>query len=501
MLLPGKKVPVQAVEGGGVGTACGGVEGGRRVVSALFFFPRGGSAHVARALCHGLAPVGWQTTLVAGSLGRPGATTNATTFFAGLDARPVEYAPAAVCADALPASVPFQPSYEDRPGAPDRVFAAVGDDVFERLVAAWSEALAGAGAAGADLLHLHHLTPANEAALRSFPAVPVVGQLHGTELAMLRAIEAGPPPAWEHALAWAARLRRWAQACARLIVPPGSEREVGSLLGVARDRIVGLPSGVDLGLFRPQPLPASERFSFWRDWLVEHPQGWDESGRPGTVGYRRRELWPLEQAETIFLFVGRFTAVKRLPLLLAAHRRAQQRFRAPAPLVLVGGHPGEWEGKHPRALIRELGNDQAFLAGWHDHEQLPQAMNAADLLVLPSVAEAFGLVLVEAMACGLPVLAADAHGPAEIVKPDTGWLVPPDDETALVDALLAAANDPGERLRRGSRAAGHVRRHYSWQRIAHRVAQIYAQALPDSPPTRRRDSGRRLEKDESEQRS
>src|SRR5439155_6110168 len=187
-LLAGKELLVQAVEGGGVGAARGGLESGGRVVSALFFFPRGGSAQVARSLCQGLASVGWQTTLVAGSLGSLGAATNATTFFAGLDVRPVEYTPAAASADGRRAVVPFQPSYEDRPGAPDRVFAAVGDDVFERLVAVWSEALAGAGAASADLLHLHHLTPANEAALRSFPAVPVVGQLHGTELAMLRAI-------------------------------------------------------------------------------------------------------------------------------------------------------------------------------------------------------------------------------------------------------------------------------------------------------------------------
>jgi len=456
------------------------VHGSRRVCSSLFFFPRGGSAHVARALCHRLPSVGWQTTLVAGSLGASGQPTSAATFFAGIDVRPVEYAPAASCSDPLVASIPFPPSYEDRPGAPDRVFAAVSDDDYEHLVAAWSEALAEAGAASADVLHLHHLTPANEAALRSFPNIPIVGQLHGTEIAMLRAIEAGPPPGWDHAEAWAARLRRWAQACTRLIVPPGSESEVESLLCVSPARLVGIPNGVELELFRPQPLVASERLYFWRRRLVAEPHGWDETGRPGTVGYRLSELWPFEQTETIFLFVGRFTAVKRIPLLLTAHKRAQERFHAPAPLVLVGGHPGEWEGQHPLTVIRELGNDQAFLAGWHDHQQLGQAMNAADLLVLPSVAEAFGLVLVEAMACGLPVIAVDAHGPAKIVEPETGWLVPPDDETALADALVVSANDRMERQRRGTRASLHASQHFSWQRIAERVAQVYAQALADN---------------------
>jgi glycosyltransferase involved in cell wall biosynthesis len=91
-------------------------------------------------------------------------------------------------------------------------------------------------------------------------------------------------------------------------------------------------------------------------------------------------------------------------------------------------------------------NRQVFLAGWRTHEQLPQALNAADALVLPSVAEAFGLVLVEAMACGVPVIASRAPGPAAIVADGaTGWLIPPDDEDALVKALVDAARGQEER--------------------------------------------------------
>lgn len=453
-----------------------GAQAGRRVCSSLFFFPRGGSAQVARELCRSLASAGWQTTLVAGSLGAAGQPTNAATFFAGIDVVPVDYTPGG-SGDRTVAPIPFQPSYEDRPGAPDRVFAAVADDDYERLVAAWSEAFMRAGAAGAEVFHLHHLTPAHEAVLRSFARVPIVGQLHGTELAMLRAIAAGPPSGWGHAAAWWARLRRWAQACAMLIVPPGSEPEVAALLGAPPARLSAIPSGVELERFRPRPLGRHERLAFWRRWLVEQPQGWDETGRPGSVAYQMSDLWPFEGAETVFLFVGRYTAIKRISLLLRAHKRAQERFRRPAPLVLVGGHPGEWEGEHPLAVIGQLRNDQAFLAGWHDHGQLPQAMNAADVLVLPSIAEAFGLVLVEAMACGLPVIAVDAHGPAKIVTPETGWLVPPDDETALAEALVSAANDRSERRRRGVNATERARRHYSWHGSARQVAAVYGRAI------------------------
>ena len=79
------------------------------------------------------------------------------------------------------------------------------------------------------------------------------------------------------------------------------------------------------------------------------------------------------------------------------------------------------------------------------------------------------------MACGLPVIAADAHGPAQIVAPGTGWLVPADDQRALAEALLNAASDPQERRRRGEHAHRHSRASYGWPLIAARIANIYDQ--------------------------
>jgi glycosyltransferase involved in cell wall biosynthesis len=452
-------------------------EGPGRVCSALFFFPRGGSAQVARALCGALTEAGWRVSLAAGSLGEPGAPTHAASFYAGIDVAAVDYSPALRFAEPLDAPVPFQPSYEDRPAGADRVFAAVGDAAYERLVAGWAEALGRAGAAKADLLHLHHLTPAHEAALRAFPSLPIIGQLHGTELAFLRALAAGPPRGWRHARAWDRRLRRWAHACERLIVPPGAEAEVAALLELERFRLRGLPSGVELERFRPSPLAGETRRVFWQRWLVEDPQGWREQGPPGSVTYREEELAPLASG-TVFLYVGRFTAVKRLPLLIRAHARAQARLERPASLVLVGGHPGEWEGEHPLKTIQQLGAQQVFLAGWRPHEQLPQALNAADALVLPSVAEAFGLALVEAMACGLPVIACDTHGPATIVRDgESGWLIPADDEQALAAALIEAATHTRERRRRGQQAAVEAHRRYGWAAIAARVADLYQEIV------------------------
>jgi len=445
---------------------------------ALLFFPRGGSSHVMRSLARSLPAAGWKATLLAGSLGPPDTASNAATFFAGLDPVAVDYTASAAAPDPLAAEPPFQPSFEDRPGAADRVFARVDDDGYERLVTAWARELERAGAAGADVLHLNHLTPINEAALRSFPDVPVVGHLHGTELLMLREIEAGPPAGWTHAEAWAERMRRWAQACDRLLVlSTDAVRRVPDLLGVEPERVAWAPNGFDPVAFDRRPLAGADRMALWRRWLVEEPQGWDESGAAGSVAYADEDLDAFRDDAPVLLYVGRYTEVKRLPLLVRAYARARERFERRAPLVVLGGYPGEWEGDHPQAVIRSTGVGDVFLAGWHGHDDLPDGMNAADVTVLPSVREQFGQVIVEGMACGLPAIAVDAHGPATIVEAgETGWLVPADDERAMGAALVEAVNDDAERARRGAAAYDVARATYSWPALAEGVAAIYEQA-------------------------
>jgi glycosyltransferase involved in cell wall biosynthesis len=457
----------------------------RRVVMGLIFFPRGGSAQVVRYLARSLPDAGWDPTIACGSLGPPGLQSNAVTFFGGLDVRPVDYTAAAAASDPLAADPPFHPSYEDRAGAPDRVFARVGEEAYEHLVTAWIEHLRAAGADEADVLHLHHLTPLNEAAERAFPDVPRVGHVHGTEVLMLREIDDGPPPGWEYAGAWADRMRRWARACERLLVlSPDAVRRVPQRLGVDPERVVWAPNGFDPAGFDRRPAAAAGRLDHWRRWLVEEPLGWDESGEPGSVAYSEADLEPFRKGGTVLLYVGRYTEVKRIPLLIRAHARARKRFEHPAPLVLLGGFPGEWEGEHPLRVVRETGDNDVFLAGWRGHEDLPDGLNAADLLVLPSVREQFGAVLVEAMACGLPTIAVNAFGPAEIVDPgETGWLVPPDDERALADALVDAVNRDDERRRRGELAYEVARARYAWPALAGGLGRVYDEVVEGRPPS------------------
>lgn len=442
------------------------------VVSAILFSPRGGSSHTARALSRGLRNQGWSVNLVAGSrhdLGRDG---DAEVFYG--DVRAVSFDAALAAPDPLafeggPGTAPMHPSYEDRPGARDRVFAALDDCEFDRQVRAWARELRCAQGGEADVLHLHHLTPLNEAADHVAPEVPIVGQLHGSELLMLERIASGAPAGWVHADRWAERLRSWGQRCDRLVVAPAGLRRAERLLEVPRERLTVMPNGVDTELFAPREV---DRAAVWRRALVEQPRGWLPDQDPGSARYQPHMVDELSRG-TILAYVGRFTAVKRLDRLIDAFAKASARARGPVSLVLIGGHPGEWEGDHPDEVARKLGAERVFLAGWYAHEELPDLFAASDAVVLASEREQFGQVLVEGMACGLPVIAPRLLGPALIVEDGrTGWLAEPDDEDALVQAILAAVNDPEERRRRGSAAREAVRERFSWTRISAEFAGV-----------------------------
>ena len=421
------------------------------------FFPRGGSAHVARALAHALPAHGWDVTVVSGSLPGHG---DARAFYAGLDVRPVDFARG---------DAPMHPSYEDRPGAPDPVFAAVDDTVYERHVEAWSRALRGADAAGADVLHLHHLTPLHEAAARVAPGVPVLGHLHGTELLMLEEIAAGGH-GWPHAAAWERRLRRWAASCERvLLLSPDQLERAARLLDLPPERCVVSPNGFDPKTFAPRDV---DRAAHWRHHLVDEPRGWRPGAGEGSVRYAPEDVEVLSRAP-VALAVGRFTAVKRTGLLVRAFARARAQLGGEAALVLLGGFPGEWEDEHPYDAINATGARDVFLAGWHAHDVLPDFLGAADLTVLASVREQFGSVLVEGMACGLPPIAVNRHGPSHIVEAGrTGWLVEPDDEAGLAAALAQALADPAERSRRGAAARATALQRWSWPAIGGTLAGV-----------------------------
>ena len=496
---------------------------------SLLFYPRGGSSQVVRYLVPKLEDSGWPVSLVAGSLGEPGDRTHAASFFKHPRLTTVDYGPAlrahADGLDPLAAPMPIHPSFEDRAGAADPVFAAVPPPAGDRLVSVWEEVFARAWPAAPDVIHLHHLTPMQEAAARCFPEVPIVTHLHGTELLLLDHIDrlrevagvlgtdlegmaarggaASSPDLdadqrrllietrwehWRHGDHWARRLRWAARLSSRLVaISPALRDEARQLLDVPPDTVESIPNGVDVEHFDRVALEHDERMRRWRRWLVEDPLGWDESGEPGTIRYRAEDLRWFESGDEqhdhapVLLFVGRFTEVKRVPLLVRAYARARDRFSSPAPLVIWGGFTGEYEGEHPYAVARDVGADGIFFVGWRGHTELPEGLACADVMVAPSAREGFGQMLIEAMACGVPVIATRSGGPVSFVNTDparpNGWMIEPDDIEALTEALVEAVNDEQARRARGANGYRQVRATHSWDAVARAFEALYEELI------------------------
>jgi glycosyltransferase involved in cell wall biosynthesis len=297
-------------------------------------------------------------------------------------------------------------------------------------------------------------------------------------------------PQWRFADHWAHRLREVAHRSDRFIViSPHQRDEAHRLLGIDLERIEWIPNGVDIGRFARDNLAASERLSRWRRWLVEDPHGWDESGEPGTIRYGEGDLEQFIDARTgqplpVLLFVGRFLAMKRVPLLVRAYARARPRLAVPAPLVIWGGFPKEVEGEHPYAVARNEGAEGVFFVGWRGHDELPEGLACSDVFVAPSLNEPFGQVYLEAMACALPVIATRSGGPLSFVNTEpgrpNGWFAEPDDIDSLADTIVAAVNDVDMRRERAANAYEQIRAGYSWDHLAQRFVAVYEQAIEDA---------------------
>ena len=373
----------------------------------------------------------------------------------------------------------MHPSYEDRPGAPDPVLARVPPSEAPGLAAPGTTCSSPPEVIDATLFHLHHLTPQHEAVLRRWPDATVVAHLHGTELKFLEAVERSPDQ-WPHGRFWAERLRALAGRCDHLVaVNPEDTETAARLLDVEPERITPIPNGVDIERFRPRVISPGERRARLRHWLVDDAAG-ARRGQARSCATATPTSSGSHAGPTL-LFVGRFTDAKRVPLLVRAYARARARFDTPAPLLVWGGHAGEWEGEHPYSVAQEVGAEGVFFTGWRGHDDLPLGLAQADVLVMPSVNDSYPQTPLEAMATGLPVLATTSGGFPSMINTDAsrpdGWLVPPDDVDALADALVEVVNSPdGARPARGQRARPRRARTFSWAGLVPRFEDVYARA-------------------------
>lgn len=174
----------------------------------------------------------------------------------------------------------------------------------------------------------------------------------------------------------------------------------------------------------------------------------------------------------IVLYVSRMSYRKGPHVLLNAFSKIED-----ATLVMAGS--GEML-PFLKAQAKFLGiEDRVVFMGYVPDDVLPEVFRMADIFVLPSVSsEAFGIVVLEAMASGVPVVATDVGGIPEVVKEnEAGLLVPPGNELELREAIQKLLNDEELRKQYGSKGRKAVEEKYSWDKVVVEIEKIYEEIL------------------------
>ncbi len=202
----------------------------------------------------------------------------------------------------------------------------------------------------------------------------------------------------------------------------------------------------------------------------------------------RQEL-EIDAQSAVILYVGRFDPRKGIETLVRAVGQSQLRGKKDIKLIIGGGsRPGQSDGMERdriESIVSELGmTDITIFPGRLGDETLHNYYAAADVCVVPSHYEPFGLVAIEAMASGTPVVASDVGGLQFTVVPEeTGLLAPPKDDAAFsqaIDRILSLS--PEEREKMGVAARRRVEKLFSWEGVAAQLGDLYTDLMQAKAP-------------------
>jgi D-inositol-3-phosphate glycosyltransferase len=240
----------------------------------------------------------------------------------------------------------------------------------------------------------------------------------------------------------------------------------------------------------PQEEEALRRFVSLAGHVQMIPCGTDIDNFRAIPRSEARSRLGFQPTEKVVLYVGRFDPRKGIETLVRSFAQVADQLDA-AKLVVVGGsEPGQADGMERQrigAIVDQLGlGDRIIFAGRIGHDVLPIYYTAADVCVIPSHYEPFGLVAIEAMACGTPVVASDVGGLRfSVVSEETGLLVPPQSVDGFATAIERILTDEiwAKKLRK--RATERVQQNFSWAAVAVQLSDLYrrllAQSLTDQP--------------------
>lgn len=306
-----------------------------------------------------------------------------------------------------------------------------------------------------DLLHSHYWMSGRAAAGLSdlWAGVPILQMFHTLgEMKNRVALE-------DSEREGAYRLEGERQVLARadriIAATPAEQAQLEWLYNADPNKVTVIPPGVDICHF--YPIPADEA----------------------------REYIGLASDARMILFVGRIEPLKGVGTLIKAVAcLSLKNLKEPVNLAVIGGDPEAAPADISEEMIRlqklcedlTVGKMVAFL-GKRGQDTLPYYYSAAEVVVMPSHYESFGMVALEAMACGTPVIASQVGGLAFLVQDGvTGYTVPADDHEALCERLTALLGDETLRQRMGRNAAEYAR-NYDWEKIAKQIVGVYKEMI------------------------
>lgn len=284
-----------------------------------------------------------------------------------------------------------------------------------------------------DVIHAQHLWVTGYAAYKS--GVPYVATAHGTDLMGMRKYEAWRDIALEGA----------SHAFAIIAISKQVAEDTLSLYGVPLERIRLIMNGFDEAIFHVM--------------LVEQAQVLSEFDIQGDF-------------DPIISFVGKLTDFKGVDVLLDAASIYEKTLRNPLTLIVGDGQLREALEKQ----TKNLGLKGVHFLGHQLQQDVAKIFNLADVSIVPSRVEPFGLVAVEALACGTPVVATNEGGLPDFVNEHVGVLVDVNDAQALAAAIIAEVRS-GAKERKGPYAANYALKSFSWGERVGQMIEVYNEAF------------------------
>jgi D-inositol-3-phosphate glycosyltransferase len=307
-----------------------------------------------------------------------------------------------------------------------------------------------------DLIHSHYwLSGLAAIELKQKWGVPFVHMFH--TLGVMKQRVARPDEEVEGDYRLSGEKRVLQEADCIIAATPAEMAQIQWLYQTNTQKITIIPPGVDLSRF--YPIPADEA----------------------------KEVIGVPPCDQMLLYVGRIEPLKGIDTLIEAIayiRRNGGFDELPFCLAVIGGEPelSADDMSTEMARLKDLCHehdldDLVTFLGKHAQDTLPYYYSAAEAVVVPSHYESFGMVALEAMACGTPVVASQVGGLAYLVQDGvTGYTVPFSDVKALADRLAELIKNPQLRDRLGLQAAA-VAQEFSWEIVAKRILNLYQEAL------------------------